>query len=259
MNGVKFYGSRQPDQVIAYATALLEADDGMLAPLFTELLDNRNGRHYNAERLTTYESGGIGAIVNGEQVLAGSRSFLKGRGVEVPENLRVKHAVCVAVEGEFSGLFAISYEKNHMSAASLTSLCGYRGVTPVLLGGRFALTEKFIYDQFKVNTKRIHFADPETRTALARKKPQEGIRAMAMITGKGVAPFVYATTGARTLKNAARLGLIIHMIGGILGMTMMIVLAILGATHLLQPLNLFLYELLWLVPGLLITEWTRTI
>jgi polar amino acid transport system ATP-binding protein len=43
------------------------------------------------------------------------------------------------------------------------------------------------------------------------------------------------------------------------GMTMMIVLAILGATHLLSPLNLFFYELVWLVPGLLITEWTRTI
>ena len=40
---------------------------------------------------------------------------------------------------------------------------------------------------------------------------------------------------------------------------MMLTLAILGATQLLTPANLFLYELLWLVPGLLITEWPRTI
>ena len=82
---------------------------------------------------------------------------------------------------------------------------------------------------------------------------------MALITGKGVTPFVYAATGARTLKSAAKLGLIIHMIGGILGLAMMIVLAYLGATHLLVPVNMFLYQLVWLVPGLLITEWTRTI
>ena len=259
MNGVKFYGSRQPDQIIAYATALVEADDGVLAPLFTQLLDNRNGRHYNAERLTAYESGGIGAIVNGEPVLAGSLSFLKGMGVEIPEGIRLKHAVCVAVNGEFSGLFAVNYEKDRMTAASVTSICGYRGVKPVLVGGRFILTEKFIYDKFGVNPKRICFADPETRAKLARKKIGEGTPALALITGRGVAPFVYAVTGARTLKSTVKLGLIIHMIGGILGMVMMIVLAILGATYLLTPINLFLYQLVWLVPGLLITEWTRTI
>jgi hypothetical protein len=49
------------------------------------------------------------------------------------------------------------------------------------------------------------------------------------------------------------------MIGGILGMLMMLVLAIIGATNLLTPANLFLYELVWMVPGLLITEWTRSI
>ena len=259
LNGVKFYGSRQPDQVIAYAAALIGIDNGVLAPLFTELLDNRNGKHYNAERLTAYEGGGIGATVNGEQVLAGSPAFLRNRGVEVPENLRPKHVICVAVEGEFSGLFAITYEKDRLAAAGITSICGYRGVKPVLVGGRFGLNEKFIHDKFGVNTKRIHFADPETRVALAKKKPEEDAPAMALITGKGVTPFVYAATGARTLKSATKLGLIIHMIGGILGLAMMIVLAYLGATHLLVPVNMFLYQLVWLVPGLLITEWTRTI
>ena len=259
LNGVKFFGSRQPDQIVAYATALMEADDGVLAPLFTELLDNRNGRHYTAERLVAYESGGIGATVNGEQVIAGNVPFMKSRGVKIPENIRVKHAVYVAVEGEFSGLFAVTYEKDKLSASAITSICGYRGVTPVLVGGRFILTERFVYDQFGVNTKQIRFADPETRAALARKKPEDGAPALALITGKGVAPFVYATTGARALRSAVKLGLIVHLIGGILGMTMMIILAILGATHLLSPLNLFFYELVWLVPGLLITEWTRTI
>ena len=259
LNGVKFFGSRQPDQIVAYATALMEADDGVLAPLFAELLDNRNGRHYTAECLTAYENGGISATVNGEQVIAGNVPFMKSRGVKIPENIRVKNAVYVAVEGEFSGLFAVTYEKDKLSASAITSICGYRGVTPVLVGGRFVLTERFIYDQFGVNTKQIRFADPETRAALAQKKPEINAPALALITGKGVAPFVYATTGARALKNAVKLGLIVHLIGGILGMTMMIILAILGATHLLSPLNLFFYELVWLVPGLLITEWTRTI
>lgn len=259
MNGVKFFGTRQPDQIISYATALIEADNGLLTPLFVSLLDSRNGRHYTAEQLTNYEGGGIGAMVEGEPVLAGSLAFLKSMGVELPEGIRVNQAVCVAVDGELCGLFAISYEKDRMAAAGLVSLSGYRGLKPVLTGGRFVLTEKFIYDQFGVKSKKMVFADPELQATLAEKKPEENAPALALITGNGLAPFAYAVTGARTLQNATITGLTVHMIGGILGILMMSVLAVIGATYLLTPANLFLYELVWLVPGLLITEWTRSI
>ena len=259
MNGVKFFGSRQPDQIIAYATALVEADNGVLAPLFTTLLDSRNGRHYTANALTAYEGGGIGAEICGESVLAGNLAFLKEMGVELPEGIRVNQAVCVAIDGELCGLFAISYDKDRMAAAGMTSLCGYRGVKPVLTGGSFMLTDKFISSQFGINPKRIRFTDLETRSTLAQKDQAEKSPALALITGKGLAPFAYAVTGARTLKNAATTGLVIHMIGGILGIVMMALLAVLGATYLLTPTNLFLYELVWLVPGLLITEWTRSV
>jgi hypothetical protein len=55
------------------------------------------------------------------------------------------------------------------------------------------------------------------------------------------------------------LGLAVHLIGGVLGLAMMLILAILGAEKLLNPVNLLLYELVWMIPGLLITEWTRSV
>ena len=109
MNGVKFFGSRLPDEVIAYAAALVAADGGCLEPLFSHLLESRNGRHYEVETFTTYEEGGIGGLINSEPVLAGSLAFLKEMGVEVPEGIRVNQAVCVAVEKELCGLFARSH------------------------------------------------------------------------------------------------------------------------------------------------------
>lgn len=259
LNGVKFFGDRQPDEIVAYATALIGADSGLLAPLFDYLLDSRNGMHYTAENRVRYSDGGIGAEVNGEPVLAGSMSFLKTMGVEPPEGIRVNQAVCVAIGGELCGLFAISYEKDKSAGAGITSLCGYRKLNPVLISGDFVLTEKFIHEQFGVNTKRILFVDPETRLELAEKTPDSGAPALALITGAGLLPFAYAVTGARTLKNAARTGVILHMIGGILGIVMMAILAVVGATQLLTPANMFLYELVWMIPGLLITEWTRSV
>ena len=121
------------------------------------------------------------------------------------------------------------------------------------------MTPEFIHSTFGVNPKKICFPEQEERKTLRKKNLEPDNAALALITGEGLAPFAYAVTGARSLKTAATLGVIVHMAGGILGMLMMLVLAIIGATELLTPANLFLYELVWLVPGLLITEWTRSI
>ena len=70
---------------------------------------------------------------------------------------------------------------------------------------------------------------------------------------------VYAVTGSSALRTATNLGVAIHLIGGILGMVIMLVLAYLGSTELLTPTNVLLYQLVWLIPGVLITEWTRVV
>lgn len=259
MNGVKFFGDREPDEIVACAAALINADGGSLAPLFNHLADSRNVMHYSVENFCYYEEGGIGGVVNGEQVLAGTLTFLKEMGVELPEGIRVNQAVCVAVDGELCGLFAVTYNVDRFSAAGMSTLCAYRGLLPVLISGDFMLTPEFLHEKFGVNSKKILFPEISERKVLQEKKSQPEDKALALITKEGLVSFACAVTGARSLKTAVKLGVIVHMVGGILGMLMMLVLAIIGATELLTPANLFLYELVWMIPGLLITEWTRSI
>ena len=71
--------------------------------------------------------------------------------------------------------------------------------------------------------------------------------------------YAYAVSGARSLRTACRLGMWIHMLGGILGLVIMLALAFLGSTELLTPTHILLYQLVWMIPGLLVTEWTRTV
>ena len=259
MNGVKFFGSRQPDDIIAYATALTEADGGSLAPLFAHLLDSRNGMHYTVENFRYYPEGGVGGDVNGESTLAGTFSFLKEMGVEVPEGIRVSQAVCVAIDGELCGLFAFTYEKDPDSAAGLNTLCAYRGLRPVVVTDDFMINPGFIRNRFGINPKKILVPEHELRRQLREVELQPETVAAALVTKEGLAPFAYAVTGARALNNAVKSGIVVHMVGGILGILMMLVLAFLGATEYLTPASMFLYELVWMVPGLLITEWTRSI
>ncbi len=259
MNGMKFYGTRDPDQIIAYATAIINATGGGLVPLFEQLLDSRNGRHYNVDCLRSYGAGGIGGEVEGEPVLLGELNFMKDMGVDVPEGMRVNQAVYISIDGELCGLFAINYQRDRLTSAGLSSLCSYRKLGTVMTAGDFMLTESFIRSKFRVRTRRMSFPERSVRLELKNITADEEAPALALMTTEGLAGMAYAVTGARTLRGTCRTGLWIHILAGCVGLGIMLTLTILGASYLLTPVNMFVFQLGWLIPGLIVTEWTRAI
>ncbi len=259
LNGVKYFGNREPEQVMAYAAAVVTADGCGLADLFAGLLDSHNGRHYDASDLLHYENGGLSGVVEGETVLLGSVSFMKDMDIEVPENARVSYGVYVAIEGELSGLYAVNYEKTQSAAAGLSTLNSYRGLQCVLTSNAFMLTHGFMRSKFGIKPKRFLIPEHETRDTLRQKELPEDAPTLLMTTALGLASVAYAVTGARVLRSTCRLGTVLHIIGGVVGLGIMLLLVILGALDLITPVNMFLYQLVWLIPALLITEWTQSI
>ncbi|MBE6934610.1 MAG: hypothetical protein E7462_06155 [Ruminococcaceae bacterium] len=259
LNGVKFYGSRNPDQVVAYGTAVIVADGGGLAPLFAQLLESRNGYHYDVETLKHYPKGGIGGIVNDEAVLVGTMSFMQEMGIGMPEGTNIPQAVYVAVDGVLNGVFAISYQPTKAAAEGLATLCSYRSITPAMVSGDFMLDEAFIAAKFNVRTRHMAFPERKIQAQLWERKPGEDSEVVALTTQQGLSGAAFAVTGARSLHSACVAGVAVQMMGGILGMLIMLALTIVGAGDLLTPQNLLLYELIWMIPGILITGWTRHI
>lgn len=260
INGVKFYSRRDPDQIIAYAAAIMDCTGNTLTPLFSQLLESRNGRHYEAETFRSYETGGAGGEVCGESVLLGSATFLQDMGVDIPEGTRVSQAVYVAVDGELCGVFALAFGKLKGVTAGLGTLCGYRGLTPVLVSDNFLISEGFLRSKFSVNTRRVAFPTGKERQAVESWTPNlEEAVPCALTTQDGLAPTAFAITGARALRTSCNLGMVVHMAAGVLGMLMVLVLTLIGAEDLLTPLNLLLFHIIWCIPGMLISSWTRHI
>ena len=259
LNGVKFYGSRNPDEVVSYTTSVIHIAGGGLVPVFDQLLKSRNGSVYPVHSFRNYGDGGIGGEVDGLPVLVGTMAFLRDMGVEIPEGTMVSQAVYAAVDGELCAVYAISYAKMRSAAAGLVTLCGYRKLKPLKLSGDFMLTEDFLRSKFNVKTKRIAFPDRDTCQKLRQHPidPEEPV--LALTTREELVSAAYAITGARALRLSTKLGVIIHLIGGTLGLIIMLVLGYLGSTQLLTPANILLYQLIWAVPGLLMTEWTRIV
>ena len=259
LNGVKFYGSRNPDEVVSYTASVIHIAGGGLVPVFDQLLGSRSGALYPVQHYRNYGDGGIGGEVDGLPVLVGTMAFLQDMGVEIPEGTMVNQAVYAAVDGELCAVYAISYAKMRSAAAGLVTLCGYRKLKPLKLSGDFMLTESFLRAKFNVKTNRIAFPDRDTCQKLQQHPIDPDEPVLALTTREELVSAAYAITGARALRQATKLGVIIHLIGGTLGLIIMLVLGYLGSTELLTPANILLYQLIWAVPGLLMTEWTRIV
>ena len=258
LNGVKFYGGRNPEQIIAFAAALMRVNGGGLEPIFEELLISRNGARYEVENVHFYGNGGIGGEICEEPVLMGSLDFLKDMGVEIPDGVMVKQAVYVSVDGDLCGLFAINYNRMKHATMGLVSLCTNRRVKTAMMAEDFMLTGSFMKEKFGVNTRRMLFPDREQRAELGAKIPEEDARVMALTTQAGLGPAAYAVSGAHAMRKTCKMGAGVHILGGLLGVLIMLALCIQGSAHLLSPVRILLYQLVWVIPGLVITEGARS-
>ena len=258
MNGVKFYGTVDPGRVVSYAAALIACDGPGMLRVFSRLPRSRN---IHQHQVTDFMScpGGITGLVDGWNVMVGTQEFLTEMGIPVPPEAQIPQAVYAAVEGQFCAVFALQYSRSKSSSAGLKTLCGYPKIKPVLTACDFLLTDQFIRSKLSVNIRRVLFPAREERQALRNQPIPEDAPVVALATRSGLAPKAFALTGARTLRVTMHTGSILHILAGAVGLAAVAVLALTGGLNILTMENLLAYNLVWMVPGLLITEWTRHI
>ena len=163
------------------------------------------------------------------------------------------------MDGKFSCLVVVNYEKTRAVSHGLRVLCGYHGLKPVLISDDLMLTGPFMKKKFGVKPKKIRRPEPEARKAMRQIAVAQDERVMALAVRPSLAAYGYTIAGARALRLAIAFGVAVHILGGALGLGAVAVLAFLGEAALLTPLNILLYQAIWLIPGFLLTEWTRSI
>lgn len=258
LNGVKFYGDMEPATVISYAAAVVSRENGSLCPVFAQLQESYNGQTYELESFKNY-AGGIGGGVEGAVVLVGTLPMLKALDVEVPGDIRLTSGIGVAIDGVFSCLVAVNYEVSRPAAHGIRVLCSYSGLKPVLISNDFVLTGAFLKKKFGINPKKLVRPDPDVRSQLQDVQIEGEDPVLSLAIRPTLAAYGYTIVGARALHMAINAGVFIHILGGILGLCAVAVLGLIGEMALLTPVNLLLYQAIWLIPGILITEWTRVI
>ncbi|MDR1116850.1 MAG: hypothetical protein LBL09_01210 [Oscillospiraceae bacterium] len=257
LNGLKIFGGYAVERVISYSASLIAMSGAGLAKPFVDLLSDQAGALTEVQDFKFYENGGVGGIVAGNHVLAGSGSFMMRTGIKIPRDVNIKSTVFVAINQELAGVFAVNYTVNNPVKNALTVLAR-NNITPVFAVRDFNITPSMIEAKFKISTDTADFPPIADRLALSGGDRETPSKPLAVIGREGLGHYVESLICARSLKKATKTCLIISAASVVIGMLIMFLLMYIHAPAAASPFNLMLFLILWQIPARIAASWVNS-
>ena len=240
-----------PDKVISYTGSVIVASGSCLASVFTDLMQRNNCSLMPVDSFTCNESGGLTALVNGEEVLVGSSAFMNLKGVHLPQQLNVKNAVFASINGLFVASFKIKYVPVQSVQNALFGLLRTR-IAPIFAVRDFNITPLMLSQKFKMSTDGFDFPAYSKRYAMSAAEPSDYTQTAGIVARDGLGPLVGVAGTGRQLFQAVRICVILALLCTVVGVILMFALCAIGAFDSATVGNLFVYMGLWLVPVILL-------
>lgn len=240
-----------PDKVISYTGSVIVASGSCLATAFTDLMQRNNCTLMPVEAFTCNESGGLSALVNGEEVLVGSSAFMNLKGVHLPQQLSAKNVVFTSINGLFVASFKIKYVPVQSVQNALFALLRTK-IAPIFAVRDFNITPLMLGQKFKMSTDGFDFPAYRKRYAMSAAEPSDYTQTAGIVARDGLGPLVSVANLGRQLYSTVRICVILALLCTVIGVVLMFALCAIGAFDSATVGNLFVYMGLWLVPVILL-------
>lgn len=240
-----------PDKVISYTGSVIVASGSCLATAFTDLMQRNNCTLMPVESFTCNESGGLSALVNGEEVLVGSSAFMNLKGVHLPQQLSAKNVVFTSINGLFVASFKIKYVPVQSVQNALFALLRTK-IAPIFAVRDFNITPLMLGQKFKMSTDGFDFPAYRQRYAMSAAEPSDYTQTAGIVARDGLGPLVSVANLGRQLYSTVRICVILALLCTVIGVVLMFALCAIGAFDSATVGNLFVYMGLWLVPVILL-------
>ena len=183
VHGIKTFGHTDPRKSVLCCAAAVNGALSPLAGIMKQVTDQSDEEVPVAEDVTVSVFSGITATVEGRRVLLGSREFLKEKGVNVPDDNYEEKFITgdrkllyLAVDGEFSMLFIVSYHIKRSVSAFLRYLSN-KDIRFIVHSSDPNITPAFIAKKCKLDESSITAAE-DTECAYLRDKESKTASAM---------------------------------------------------------------------------------
>ena len=252
LNGVKVFGE-ELSKAASYAATLARCAGCGLERLFDGLIRSEGGRYEEAVDFSFYEEGGYSATIHGESVLLGTASFMRKMDVRLPGGINLKTGVFLAVDRQLAAVFAVKYNAAENVDFALRMMRRSH-ITPILAARDPNITPALLKRKFHKGVK-VEYPDLSARVALSEAEQDRGLP-RALLFREGLLPYAETVVGSHRLCRAVRRGLALSLLGSAAGTLLAFYMAFLGKYTLMTSLTLLLFLLLWVLPVLLLTDWT---
>lgn len=257
LNGVKLYGNHDMSRMISYASTITFTCDSPLADLFDQLRETENCRRYEVRAIRSYEGGGVGADIEGDIVLMGSLRFMNSMGVHMDAGMKVKQAVYLSVNGELACVFAVKYKPVHSVANGLDAIVSDSHFDAVLATRDFLVNPAFLQSKYGVDADLLDYPLVKEREALSEQQLSEDGRQGAILGKNSFAEFAAVVAGGRDLRSCVQFGTLLCVFAGLFCGMILALMALFGAVSTASCMNVAILQLVWALPGLLLSRWTK--
>jgi len=244
LSGLKIFGE-ESGKVFSYAATMAHASETGIARLFDNLLAAEGGKLEPLSDLNYYEEGGVGGTIHGETVLFGTSSFCRRMGITLPQGMKLKTGMFLAVDGSLIAVFAVKYMAaenvdwalHALHRAHITPVLAVRdgNITPALLKRMFGTDARAVYPRLS------------TRLALSEKA---GSKPCALIYRDGLMPYAELAVGSKRLCRAISAGNVISLASSVAGTLLTYYFSFIANYTLFTPWKLVLFLLLWAIASL---------
>ena len=250
--GVKVFGEADLSKVIGYASAIFCATGGSLGEMFS-LVVSDTGYTADMDFITVSENG-VEAAVDGELVLVGSRAFLREAGIRVPmddRDLASDTAVMyMAIAREAVARMEISYEMDEDFESIALNL--FRsGVCVAIKTFDPNINRAFMEKHIRWNSDMplAVIRGKEKKDRILHREAAESI--LLSRTKRGLFETVKF---CRTTRHLIQIGVGLAVLSLLAAVPIYwLILKMMGVQQ-VTSLNLMIYQLIWLLPTLVITK-----
>ncbi|MBQ9045309.1 MAG: hypothetical protein IJ112_05125 [Oscillospiraceae bacterium] len=236
-----------PQKVISAAASVVIASGSCLAPVFAQLLEKHHCRLIPVDQFSCGKTGGLTAVVDGEEVMVGGADFVNLRGIRLSEKLTKKDTLFVVISGQLVGIIHINYTPVKSVQNALMELLRSKQAASFAVRDS-NITPVMLHQKFKISTDGFHFPSYAKRYAMSAAEPSEETHIAGVMARRGLGSFVRISSMGKRLYGAVRTLVVLSVIAAVLGVLAMFLLLAMGAFDAATVSNLVLYQLLWLIP-----------
>ncbi|MBE6936207.1 MAG: hypothetical protein E7458_06840 [Ruminococcaceae bacterium] len=250
VNGVQAFSGFTGEKVNLCALSVLKASGSSLYDAFAASLPGQPMSLPAVEGFEFFETGGMGAYVNGEKVLLGTANFILRMGIRVAEGINLKNGVFIAINMQFAGVFSIKYDAQPSVRRSLTYMVKHK-IVPVLAVRDFNINPQLVETRFKLNPDNFGYPDLEERIAYSAIRHTDMEEDCAVLAVDNLHSFGEAISSGKRVQSSVNLNRVLGLISACLGIPLTFYLLFMQSYSAVTPYNMFYYLLLWLCPVLL--------